>query len=140
METPLISVCVPIYNGEEYLQETLERIYNQTYKNLEILISIDLSTDNTFEICTKLAKPNTTLFVHNERLGWVKNCNFLISKSTGKYFSIIPHDDLIPSNYFEKLLEGFQKHPAAVNCFPYIKSFGNSTAKIYQPSITGTLH
>ena len=139
MDHPLISVCVPIYNGAEYVQETLERIYNQTYKNLEILISIDLSTDNTFEICKKLANPKTTLFLHNSRLGWVKNCNFLISKSNGKYFSIIPHDDLIPSNYFEKLLEGFEKHPAAINCFPYIQSFGNSTSKIYQKSITGTL-
>ena len=78
MDNILISVCIPIYNGEQYIEELLERIYNQTYKNIEVLISIDQSTDKTLERCQKLKQNNTTIFIQNHRLGWVKNCNFLI--------------------------------------------------------------
>ncbi len=102
MTQPLISVCIPVYNGSLYVEETLKRIYNQTYKHIEVLISIDKSTDNTVEICEKMKQDNTKIFKQDEHLGWVKNCNFLISKSNGQYFSIIPHDDLIPPEYFGK--------------------------------------
>lgn len=136
---PLISICIPIYNGEKYIEETLKAIYNQTYGNLEILISIDLSTDNTFNICNNLKQLNTIIYTQNERLGWVKNCNFLINKSSGKYFSIIPHDDLIPPDYFEKLINNMINNPNIVNCYPYIEAFGKMNTKIYQPNITGNL-
>ena len=139
MTTPLISVCVPVYNGSLYVKETLDRIYSQTYKNLEILISVDLSTDNTLEICKRLKNENTKIFEQNIRLGWVKNCNFLISQSSGKYFSIIPHDDLIENDYFEKLLAGFEKYPNAVNCFPRIICFGTHIGTLSQSNITGTV-
>ena len=139
MDNILISVCIPIYNGEQYIEELLERIYGQTYKNIEVLISIDQSIDKTLEICQKFQQNNTKIFIQNNRLGWVNNCNFLIKHTTGQYFSIIPHDDLIPYNYFEILLKGFDEHPQAVNCYPYIQAIGNHSYSIIQPSIKGDI-
>jgi hypothetical protein len=69
----------------------------------------------------------------------VGNCNFLIQKCNGTYFAILPQDDLIPLNYFEKLAEAYEKNKQAVNCFPYIQSIGKGTGLIHQPSILGTL-
>jgi glycosyltransferase involved in cell wall biosynthesis len=138
MSFPLISVCIPVYNGALFIEETLQKIQNQSYSNIEILISIDLSTDNSVDICNRVKKTNTKIFIQSARLGWVENCNFLISHATGEYFSIIPHDDLIPCNYYEKLLEGFRKYNEAVNCYPYIICFGNLNNTLYQKSITGS--
>lgn len=139
MNNPLISVCIPIYNGEQYIEELLEKVYNQTYKSIEVLISIDSITDKTLDICQRLKQDNTKIFIQNNRLGWVRNCNFLIKQSSGQYFSIIPHDDLIPYNYFEKLLQGFNQYPNAVNCYPYINGIGYNGFKMRQPSITGPI-
>ena len=136
---PLISVCIPVYNGADFIAETLGKIYQQSYKNLEVLISIDKSTDNTLEICEKIKKGNTQIFVQEERLGWVKNCNFLIKKSTGKYFSILPHDDYVPSNYFAKLVVPMEKNPNLSNCFPVLQCVGRMNERWIQNNIRGTL-
>lgn len=136
---PLISVLIPVYNGAEFITENLEKVYNQTYKNIEVLISIDQSTDNTEEICNKMKKDNVQIFVQKERLGWVKNCNFLIRRAQGKYFSIIPHDDYVPNNYFEKLASVLEENPKVSNCFPVLQCVGTIKEKWFQNNIKGSL-
>ncbi len=142
MDSVLIAVCVPVYNGAWCLEETLATIFKQTYKHLKVLISVDLCDDQSAEICRQYSH-QATVFIQERHLGWVANCNFLIReavKLNSEYFSIIPHDDLLEVTYFEKLLEGFAKYPAAVNCFPRcLIAFGNLNQKIIGESIEGSL-
>lgn len=69
MENDLISVIVPIYNVEKYLQECLDSIINQTYKNLEIILVDDGSTDNSGIICNEYAKKDNRIKVIHKKNG-----------------------------------------------------------------------
>ncbi len=139
MSNPLLSVLIPVYNGAQFIHECLDSVFNQTYSNLEILISDDGSTDDSKELLDQLKDPRIKIFYHKRQQGWVANCNFLISKVKGSYFSILPQDDLIPPKYLETLFKKFNKNDNRVNCFPYVQSIGINSGEIRQASITGTL-
>lgn len=71
-EKPLISVIVPVYNVEKYIRECLDSIVNQTYKNLQIILVDDGSSDNSGKICDEFAKKDSRItVVHQENQGQV---------------------------------------------------------------------
>ena len=72
---PLVSICIPTYNGSSYIEETLECVINQTYSNIEIIITDDSSTDDTALICKRYAKKDQRIkFYQNEiNLGLIGN-------------------------------------------------------------------
>jgi len=120
---PLVSICVPVFNGASTVARALQSVLNQTLLHqVEILVSVDLSEDETEKVVASLKAPNMHVFVHKERLGFVRNTNFLLRQARGQYVSILPADDWVPANYVESLLGCFQTHPEAVNCFPDIVS------------------
>jgi len=88
---PLVSVVLPVYNGEKYLQETLDSVSQQSYSNLELIVVNDGSTDNSLEILT-LAKPDVLLDVENG--GVAKARNLAIQHASGEFISFIDQDDL----------------------------------------------
>lgn len=91
---PLISVIIPVYNVEQYLRKCLESIINQTYKNLEIILIDDGSTDNSGKICDEYAKKDTriqTIHKKNGGLSDARNCG--LKKSTGDYIVFVDSDD-----------------------------------------------
>jgi glycosyltransferase involved in cell wall biosynthesis len=122
-----ISICVPVYNCENYIDECLTSILNQTFTNFELLISDDCSTDNTLNILNSyLYDPRVRILKNKKNIGWVKNCNILIKESKHEYYCIIPSDDFIPVNYIEKLYEIIQTDSCISNCFPYIIPLNDS--------------
>jgi glycosyltransferase involved in cell wall biosynthesis len=132
----MISICVPVYNGKEFVEECINSILKQTYKNFELIISNDSSTDNTLEIIQKYLDDDRVKIISNSKnIGWVKNCNLLISKTKYDYYCIIPHDDYIPENYIELLYQEIIKDNDISNCYPYICTIGKIKKKIYQNSI-----
>lgn len=145
MNTPLISVLIPVYNGASYIEEAINSVFKQSYKKIELLISVDLSTDNSIEICKKYERSDTDcmkgwlqsvrVYVQDRRLGWVANCNYLLEVATGDYVSILPCDDLLEKQYLEKLLNLMTKEPKTINCYPTIQCIGNRADTIRQPSI-----
>lgn len=102
----LVSVCVPIYNGETYLRESLDSIVNQTYKNLEILVVDDCSTDGSISIVKEYqAKDDRIRIVHNEQnLGLVGNWNKCISEATGEYVKLHFQDDMMLPDTIGKMV------------------------------------
>ncbi len=68
MKTPLVSVCIITYNSAKFVVEALESIKSQTYKNIELIISDDCSTDNTIELCKQWISDNGKCFVNCELL------------------------------------------------------------------------
>ena len=71
-----ITACVPVYNASAFVRETLESIATQTFSDIQVLISIDQSTDNSEEICRSFCSDKRfRVITHGERQGWVKNCS-----------------------------------------------------------------
>ena len=104
MDKDLISVIVPVYKVEAYLEECINSIINQTYKNLEIILVDDGSPDNSGIICDKYAKKDERIkVIHKENGGLSDARNAGIDVVTGKYITFIDSDDYIENLYIEKL-------------------------------------
>lgn len=115
MEKPLISIIIPIYNIKEYLPRCVHSITAQTYKNLEILLVDDGSTDGTGELCEELAKEDLRIRVfHKENGGSSSARNLGIAKATGEYLGFVDSDDYIGSDMYERLYEGIEKYNVTV--------------------------
>jgi predicted O-linked N-acetylglucosamine transferase (SPINDLY family)/GT2 family glycosyltransferase len=103
---PLVSVCIPTYNGAKFIEEAIESILCQTYPNLEIIVSDDGSTDRTVEIAKlfqQKASGNFSILEHSQ-YGLSQNWNFCISQAQGKYIKFLFQDDLLESNAIEELV------------------------------------
>lgn len=99
-----ISVIIPVYNVENYLERCVKSVLSQSYSELEIFLINDGSTDNSGIICDNLAKTdNRIIVIHKPNTGVSDTRNLGIEKSTGKYISFIDSDDYIDSTYFERL-------------------------------------
>ena len=100
----LISVIVPIYNVEEYIEKCIKSIITQTYSNLEIILVDDGSTDNSGEICEYYKKIDSRIIViHQNNKGVVSARSIGIEKSTGKYIGFVDGDDYIDASMYEKM-------------------------------------
>jgi glycosyltransferase involved in cell wall biosynthesis len=107
MSSPVVSVCIPTYNGEKYLRETLNCVLAQTYKDFELLVVDDYSFDNTYEILLEYAsKDNRIRIVRNEKnLGLVGNWNRCVELAYGDWIKFVFQDDIIAPDCIERLLE-----------------------------------
>lgn len=84
---PLVSIGIPTYNrANSYLKQALRSAVNQTYKNLEIIVSDNCSSDDTESVVKEFRDPRIRYFRQNKNLGAVPNCNFCLEQSQGKYF------------------------------------------------------
>ena len=100
-----ISVIIPAYNAEKYITRTLNSIISQTYKELEILVINDGSTDNTQRIVEDIIKQDTRIKLFNKENGGVSSArNLGIEMAQGDYISFVDSDDYIESNMYESLI------------------------------------
>jgi glycosyltransferase involved in cell wall biosynthesis len=106
-----VSILIPVYNREEFIQDAVASASNQTYKNIEIIIVDNQSTDNTWEILKTIAKadPRVKLFRNETNIGPVKNWKRCIEEATGKYGKILWSDDLIAPDFLEKTISFFNR-------------------------------
>ncbi|PMO99176.1 hypothetical protein BCS96_10270 [Vibrio breoganii] len=103
---PLISVLIPVYNVAEFINEAIESIVNQTYRNIEVIIVDDCSTDNTFSICNMFAKMDkrVSLYRNEENVRISKTLNYGLSKCNGEYILRMDGDDIASVDRIETLL------------------------------------
>lgn len=100
----LISVIIPIYNVEKYLQKCLDSVVNQTYKNTEIILVNDGSTDNSEEIAKEYEKKYENIKYFKKENGGLSDArNFGIQKATGDYICFVDSDDYISEDLFSNL-------------------------------------
>lgn len=110
---PLISIIVPVYKVEQYLERCIESIINQTYKNLEIILVDDGSPDSCGIICDEYSKKDKRIkVIHKENGGLSDARNKGIENATGKYITFIDSDDYIDENYTSILYEVISKNNA----------------------------
>ena len=100
-----ISVIIPIYNSSQTLERTINSVINQTYKNLEIILVNDGSTDDSIKICKKYAeKDNRIIILNQENKGVGEARNHGIDVSTGDFISFVDSDDTMDENLYKELI------------------------------------
>lgn len=112
MDQPLVSIIMPLYNSEKFIQKTLESIEKQTYKNYEVLITDDLSTDMGPKIILEQQKknPRIKLFKLKKNSGAAVARNNSILQATGKYIAFLDSDDLWKSDKLEKQIKFMEEN------------------------------
>lgn len=112
---PLISICIPVYNGEKDLFRAIESCINQTYKNIEIIISDDDSKDKTEKIALDYAAKDKRIkyFKNENNFGVVKNFLNAFKLASGEFVQLLNHDDWLSKNYIEEGVRKFNENPKA---------------------------
>ncbi|MGK0238220.1 MAG: glycosyltransferase involved in cell wall biosynthesis [Candidatus Pelagisphaera sp.] len=115
---PLVSIGLPVYNGENFLSEAIESVLAQTYRNLELIICDNASTDRTEAICEKYATQDARISYHRNttNLGAGANYDKCFHLSNGEFFKWIAHDDTIAPTFVEKTLLELKSNSSAIAC------------------------
>lgn len=107
----LVSVIIPSYNHEKYIEKCIMSVINQTYKNLEILVMDDNSKDNSAKILKNIKDSRLKVYYSNKNKGIVRTINELTKKCKGKYVAIIGSDDIWKKNKISKQISYLEKNP-----------------------------
>lgn len=128
MNKPLISVIIPIYKAEKYIEKCVKAVQNQTYQNLEIILVDDGSPDESGKICDRLATEDSRIRVlHKENGGAATARNAGLDVMTGAYIAFVDADDYMELHYIETLYNTLsQKHAQVAICsFKTVDESGN---------------
>jgi glycosyltransferase involved in cell wall biosynthesis len=111
--TPRLSIGLPVYNGEDYLTESLEALLGQTYEDFELIISDNASTDGTADICRRYAKQDSRIryFRQSRNLGCNPNHNFVIEQAQGELFKLASDDDLYARDLLKRCIDALDESP-----------------------------
>jgi glycosyltransferase involved in cell wall biosynthesis len=133
-----VTVCVPVYRAAEFVGETLSHIAAQTYEKLRVLVSVDLSDDDSFEACHRFTTDSRfDVVAQTRKLGWIDNINGLIGRVGTDDYCLIPHDDLIGPGYVATLRQTLDRLPNAAVAYTDIEGFGALSGWTRQKSIGG---
>ena len=126
----LISIIVPIYNIEKYLRECVDSLVNQTYKNIEILLIDDGSTDSSGKIADELANKDDRIKVFHKKNGGLSDArNYGIEKASGKYLSFIDSDDYVSTDFIEFLYNNLIKNNVKISSCAFVHFFDDGVKK-----------
>lgn len=101
-----LSIIIPVYNGEQHIEKTVRNLLNSSYRNLELLLIDDGSTDDSFALCQKLAETDARIRVcHKENGGIGDARNFGLEHATGDYIGFCDQDDEVSKDMYRKMLE-----------------------------------
>jgi CDP-glycerol glycerophosphotransferase len=133
----LISVIIPAYNAEKYVAQCIENLLFQTYKNLEIIVVDDGSTDFTAEIVKQYP---TVKYIYQKNNGNYSARNAGIGVATGDYIHFMDTDDLINLEFYEKMIEAAVRVQADIACCGFVfERFPSQTQKIDHSLVASTI-
>ena len=109
---PRLTIGLPVYNGENYLAESIESLLGQTYEDFELIISDNASTDGTPDICSDFRKRDSRIryFRQQHNIGLSPNHNFTVAKARGELFKWAAHDDLYGRDLLRLCVEALDTH------------------------------
>lgn len=111
MNKPLVSICIPTYNRLEFLKKSLQSALNQTYENIEIVISDNSDNEETKNYIECIDNKKIRYVKNIKNIGPFLNSNQAVFLSKGKYVKYLLDDDLLESTCVEKMVEVFERHP-----------------------------
>lgn len=107
----LISICLASYNGEKYLKEQLDSLVEQTYKNMEIIIQDDCSSDNSVQIISSYNDIlDIKLIINDKNIGYIKNFESTLKRATGEYIAICDQDDIWEKDKLQILIDNIENN------------------------------
>lgn len=125
-----ISIIIPVYNAEKYLEMSLNSVRNQTFTDYEVICMNDGSTDNSLLILKKFAEQDNRFKIYSQsNSGGSITRNNALKKATGKYIAFLDNDDIYHPSYLERLYENIEKYGADVSCCSYIRFEGDCNYK-----------
>lgn len=116
---PRISVIVPVYNVQNYLERCIESVLNQTFKNFELILVNDGSTDNSLNICKRYKKDNRIKIISQKNKGLSAARNKGLELAQGEYVSFIDSDDFVEKDYLKLLFENINKYSTDIAMCEY---------------------
>lgn len=134
---PIVSLGLPVYNGENFLAETIDSLLSQTFQDFELILSDNASSDATERICLAYQRVDSRIryIRHPKNLGAAANYNFVFHQSRGRYFKWCAHDDLISSDFLERCVKYLDENPECVGAFPkYVKMIDGESQVISEQS------
>jgi len=118
MTQPLVSIGVPVFRGVGLVEDTLRVVLDQTYRNIEVIISVDGADHESAEACRRfLSDERVRMTVQDGQLGWAANTQWLIEQHRGDFFIYQQQDDGMTSNYVETLVAAAEAFPDAAICY-----------------------
>ena len=113
---PRLSVGLPVYNGENYLAESIEALLGQSYEDFELIISDNASTDATADICRHYEKQDSRVsyFRQSRNIGLAPNHNFVVHKARGELIKWASNDDLYARDLLKRCMDALDEYPSVV--------------------------
>ena len=133
MKIPRLSVIMPAYNAEKFLEDSINSILNQTFCDFELLIGDDGSTDGTMEIIQSFTDGRIIAIRNDKNMGISCTLNNLIQASKGEYIARQDSDDISLSIRMEKQVDFLDKHPEIGICGTHVTWFGSKSKRILMP-------
>jgi glycosyltransferase involved in cell wall biosynthesis len=117
--TSRLSIGLPVFNGEDYLEQAIESLLAQTYSDFEFVISDNASTDSTEDICRAYAVQDRRIKYHRnpKNIGAIQNWYRVLDLSSGEYMASAAHDDLYAADYMEKCIAVLDRDPSVIVCY-----------------------
>ncbi len=135
---PTIEICIPVFNAAAFVAETIDSALAQDFADIRVLISVDLSNDDSAGICQGyVSDERVQVFRQKQRLGYVGNTNFLLRQATAPLVKILPHDDVMPPDLLGRLFHFMQQAPGCAVAFPGLRGFGYGSVDFRQSDVRG---
>ncbi len=109
---PLVSICIPTYNGALFIADAIDSVLNQTYTNWELIVSDDGSTDKTTDIVKSYNDKRIRIVENSGKHGLAGNFKNCVHQATGKYFKLLCQDDLMYKDCLKKEVFAFENNPS----------------------------
>jgi len=137
---PKVTIGLPVYNGEKYLAIALNSLLNQTFRDFEIIISDNASTDNTPIISKKFCqKDNRVKYIkHEKNLGSTKNFMYILNKAETQYFMWAASDDYLDPQFLEKNLKVLDTNENIIGSISNVEFVGENLPNMYKSNENGT--
>ena len=115
LENPLVSIIITTYNREEYIEQAITSVLSSTYKNFELIISDDCSTDQSIFIINKYLNTDSRIKLYNNEIniGDYPNRNKAVSYTKGKYLKFVDSDDFVYPDTIRIMVDAMERHPSA---------------------------
>lgn len=128
-----VSVVMSVYNGEEFIRESIDSLLSQNYSNMEIIITDDCSTDKTHDILKEYMDSRVFIMKNNERKGLTYNLNRMIERASGDYIARLDADDIANKDRLRKQAQYLDNHPEVTLVCSFVKCIGDSNGTICPP-------
>lgn len=132
---PRVTIGLPVYNGQNYLAQTMDSLLAQTYRDFELVIADNASTDRTEVICREYAAADGRIRYHRneENIGASANYNLVFELGRGDYFKWAAHDDLLAPTFLERCVEVLDNNPDVVLAYTQAKAIDDKgdVVKVY---------